>query len=56
MDTPVVAGCVVSAKLIGAIEAEQKEMGGKWEMMQVSPTKTSTVQAVTEDSLRQLQT
>jgi inorganic pyrophosphatase len=27
MDTPVVPGCVVRARLIGAIEAEQKENG-----------------------------
>ena len=30
MDTPVVPGCVVRAKLIGAVKAEQKEKGGKW--------------------------
>jgi inorganic pyrophosphatase len=30
MEAPVVPGCVVRAKLIGAIEAEQKEKGGKW--------------------------
>jgi inorganic pyrophosphatase len=29
MDTPVVPGCVVRARLIGAVEAEQKE-NGRW--------------------------
>jgi inorganic pyrophosphatase len=30
MDTPVVPGCVVRARLLGAIKAKQKEKGGKW--------------------------
>lgn len=30
MDTPVVPGCVVRAKLVGAVEAVQREKGGKW--------------------------
>lgn len=30
MDPPVVPGCVVRARLIGAIEAEQKEKGKGW--------------------------
>lgn len=30
MDEPVVPGCVVRARLIGAIEAEQKEKGKGW--------------------------
>jgi len=30
MDEPVVPGCVVRARLIGAIEAEQKEKGEDW--------------------------
>jgi inorganic pyrophosphatase len=30
MDTPVVPGCVIRAKLIGVIEAKQKEKGGEW--------------------------
>ena len=30
MDEPVVPGCVVRARLIGAIEAEQKEKGEGW--------------------------
>jgi len=30
MDQPVVPGCVVRARLIGAIEAEQKEKNEKW--------------------------
>ncbi len=30
MDEPVVPGCVVRARLIGAIEAEQKEKGESW--------------------------
>ena len=30
MDTPVVPGCIVRAKLLGAIEAMQKDKGEKW--------------------------
>ena len=30
MDGPIVPGCVVRAKLIGAVEAMQKEQGDKW--------------------------
>lgn len=30
MDAPVVPGCIVRARLLGAIQAEQKEKGGKW--------------------------
>jgi inorganic pyrophosphatase len=30
MDAPVVPGCVVKARLLGAIEAMQKEKGGDW--------------------------
>jgi inorganic pyrophosphatase len=30
MDTPVVPGCIVQARLLGAIEAEQKAKGGDW--------------------------
>jgi len=30
MDEPVVPGCIVRARLIGAIEAEQKEKGEDW--------------------------
>ena len=30
MDAPVVPGCVVQARLVGAIEAEQKEKGESW--------------------------
>jgi inorganic pyrophosphatase len=30
MDEPVVPGCVVRARLVGAIEAEQKEKGEAW--------------------------
>lgn len=30
MDEPVVPGCIVRARLIGAIEAEQKEKGKDW--------------------------
>jgi inorganic pyrophosphatase len=30
MDAPVVPGCVVRAKLLGAIQARQKEKGGEW--------------------------
>lgn len=30
MDAPVVPGCVIRARLIGAIEAKQREKGGKW--------------------------
>jgi len=29
LDTPVVAGCVLTARLIGVIEAEQRERGGE---------------------------
>jgi len=31
MDAPVFPGCVIAARLIGAIEARQKEKGGAWE-------------------------
>jgi inorganic pyrophosphatase len=30
MEAPVVPGCVVRTRLIGAIEAKQREKGGKW--------------------------
>lgn len=30
MDAPVVPGCVIRARLIGAIEAKQREKKGKW--------------------------
>ncbi len=30
MDSPVVPGCVLSARLVGAIEAKQKSKDGKW--------------------------
>jgi inorganic pyrophosphatase len=30
MDAPVVPGCIVRARLLGAIQAKQKEKGGKW--------------------------
>jgi inorganic pyrophosphatase len=30
MDFPVMPGCLLKARLIGAIQAEQKEMDGKW--------------------------
>ena len=30
MDFPVVPGCILTARLIGVIEAEQKEKGGDW--------------------------
>lgn len=30
MDFPVVAGCVITARPIGIIEAEQKKKGGEW--------------------------
>lgn len=31
MDDPVVPGCIIRARLIGAIEARQKEKGGDWQ-------------------------
>lgn len=31
MDSPVIAGCVLSCRLIGVIEAREKERGGSWE-------------------------
>jgi inorganic pyrophosphatase len=30
MDAPVIAGCTLRARLIGGIEARQKEKGGEW--------------------------
>jgi inorganic pyrophosphatase len=30
MDAPVVPGCIVRARLLGAIQGKQKEKGGKW--------------------------
>jgi inorganic pyrophosphatase len=30
MDAPVVPGCIVRARLLGAIQAKQKEKGGRW--------------------------
>lgn len=30
MDAPVVPGCIVRGRLLGAIQAKQKEKGGKW--------------------------
>ena len=30
MDAPVVPGCIVRARLLGAIQAKQKEKDGKW--------------------------
>jgi inorganic pyrophosphatase len=30
-DAPIVAGCIVTARLIGVYEARQKEKGGDWE-------------------------
>jgi inorganic pyrophosphatase len=30
LDSPVVVGCLVTVRLIGVIEAEQRETGGKW--------------------------
>ena len=31
MDEPAPMGCLVSIRLVGAIEAKQQEKGGKWE-------------------------
>lgn len=56
MDAPVVPGCVVNARLIGAIEAMQKEKDGNWtrnDRLLAVATHAQTHQAIeTLDDLR----